>query len=301
MNKKPLVSLIIVTMNHERFIEQACHSAILQTYLNLEIVLLDNNSSDDTFRKAKAVFDDCKIPHKLIQNTECFGVAKNLNILVSHTSGDFVVILSGDDWFPENSIEEKMKFVEANNVDFALSDGYRYLQAENKIIDAYSEKGKRKIIKNLSQFFHVNVTQNRPFNVGVIVKRELLVKYPFDEDIHAEDWDMNLRLTSLGYKIGFIDKKLFYYRILDNSLSKNWELMDISYKKITNKYLSFILSDKKLLKNYKINLVKHQYEILLSKNDSEIERKNIIKSWKADKYKIKYKQPVLFFKLFLLK
>ena len=37
-------------------------------------------------------------------------------------------------------------------------------------------------------------------------KKKLLIQYPFDENIHAEDWDMNLRLTSLGYKVGFIDK-----------------------------------------------------------------------------------------------
>lgn len=301
MNVKPLVTVVIVTMNHERFIEQACRSVLDQTYPNLEIVLLDNNSSDETFNKAKVIFEECKISHKLIQNVECFGVAKNLNILVTHASGDYVVILSGDDWFPINSIEEKVKFLNNNNVDFALSDGYRYLQAENKFIEAYSAKAKRKIIKSLSHFFSANVTQNRPFNVGVIVKRELLVKYPFDEDVHAEDWDMNLRLTSLGYKVGFVDQKLFYYRILHNSLSRNWELMAISYQKITNKYLSYILADKKLTKNYKINLVNYQYEIILAKNDSEIERKKIRKIWKAAKYKIRYRHPVLFFKLFLLK
>lgn len=301
MNKKPLVSIIIITMNHERFIEQACQSAISQTYQNLEIILLDNNSSDETFNKAKAVFLNCKIPHKLIQNTECYGIAKNLNILVSHASGDYITILSGDDWFTENNIEEKIKFLSENKVDFALSDGYRYIQDENKTVDAYPEKSKRKIINNLDQFFHINITHNEPFNVGVIVKRELLVKYPFDEDIYAEDWDMNLRLTSLGYKIGFIDKKIFYYRILPHSLSKNWDLMEISYKKITAKYMDYINADKTLKKNYKVNLLKYEFEKKLSRITSESERKSLIKQWKKEKYKIKYNQPMLFFKLLLLK
>lgn len=288
-------------MNHERFIEQACRSAISQTYQNLEIILLDNNSSDETFNKAKAVFSNCEIPHKLIQNTECYGIAKNLNILVSQASGDYVVILSGDDWFPENSIEEKIKFLNEHPVDFALSDGYRYIQDENKTIDAYSEKGKRKIINNLDHFFHINITHNEPFNVGVIVKKELLVKHPFDEEIYAEDWDMNLRLTSLGYKIGFIDKKLFYYRILPHSLSKNWDLMEISYKKITAKYMDYINADKTLKKNYEVNLLKYKFEKKLSRITSESERKSLIKQWKKEKYKIKYNQPMLFFKLLLLK
>lgn len=301
MDKKPLVSIVIITMNHENFIQQACASVLAQTYPNLEIILLDNLSHDKTFENAKANFENCKIPVKLLQNTEQFGVAKNLNILVSHTTGQFVCLLSGDDWLTENSISEKVKYLQQSDVDFALSDGYKYLQEEARLIDAYSNKTKQKIIKSLPNFFKINITNNEPYNVGVIVKTELLKKYPLDENIHAEDWDMNLRLTSLGYKIGFIDQKLFNYRILKRSLSSNWELMESSYKKITDKYIDVIKADPSLYKKYKMNLIKHKYEKILAKIENAQERERIIKNWKEDKYKIKYSQPLLFFKLLLLK
>lgn len=51
MENYPLVSIIIITMNHEEFIVQACESALQQTYPNIEIILLDNNSADKTFEK----------------------------------------------------------------------------------------------------------------------------------------------------------------------------------------------------------------------------------------------------------
>lgn len=301
MIENPLVSIIIITMNHEKFIEQACQSAISQTYENIEIIFLDNDSSDKTFEIGQSALSNSKFPVKLIKNTERFGIAKNLNILVSHASGDYISILSGDDWYTENSIEEKVKFIINNNIDFALSDGYKYIQDENKVINAYSDKIKSKIIKSIPNFFHENVTGNEPINVGVFIKREILVKHPFDEEIHAEDWDMNLRLTSLGYKIAFIDKKLFFYRILSNSLSTNWELMEDAYNKITKKYMDYISSDKILFKKYKINLLKHQYGIKLSNANSDKEREKIKKEWKKEKYKIKYQHPILFFKLFLLR
>lgn len=301
MNNKPLVSVLIITMNHEKFIKQACRSVIAQTYSNIEIILLDNLSHDETYRNVQSVFAECKIPFKLLQNKERFGVAKNLNILISNANGEYVCLLSGDDWLSENSIEEKVKYLQQNDVDFALSDGYKYLQEEGVLIDAYSDKKKKKIIESLAQFFHTNVTHNEPINVGVFVKTELLQKYPFDENIHAEDWDMNLRLTNLGYKIGFVDKKLFHYRILKNSLSSNWELMELSYRKITEKYLNYIKAHNNLYKNYQVNLIKFKFEKLLAKNPSEKERKEIIKSWKKQKYHIKYSQPILFFKLLLLR
>lgn len=299
--EQPLVSILIITMNHEKFIEQACQSAIAQSYRNIEIILLDNNSSDDTFKNANKAFENCKISFKLLQNTESFGVAKNLNILVSQAKGDFVCLLSGDDWLTENSVAVKVKYISEEKVDFALSDGYRYLQQEGKLIDAYSDRKKTKIIESLPRFFGENIVHNEPINVGVMVRKELLVKYPFDENIHAEDWDMNLRLTSLGYKIGFVNKKLFNYRILPSSLSSNWELMELSYRKITDKYIDYINEDKQLKKKYEINLLKYKYEKLLAQNKSETNRKLILKNWKKEKYKIKYNQPILFLKLFLLK
>lgn len=67
MENYPLVSIIIITMNHEEFIVQACESALQQTYPNIEIILLDNNSADKTFEKATETISKSTIPHKLIK------------------------------------------------------------------------------------------------------------------------------------------------------------------------------------------------------------------------------------------
>lgn len=301
MNNPPLVSLIIITMNHEKFIEQACLSAISQSYPNYEIILLDNASKDKTFENAEKVLSKFDRPYKMIRNTESFGVAKNINIAVSHASGEYVSLLSGDDWLTEDHLTEKVSYIQKNPVDFILSDGYKYYQSEDKMTDAYSPKEKKQIIDTLDRFFHENVSENKTANVGTFVKKELLVKYPFDENINTEDWDMNLRLTSKGYKIGFIDKKLFYYRILSTSLSRNWKLMKDSYEKVTHKYLDYIKADKKLYKKYQLKLIHFKYEILLSETDSESEKERLRTEWKKEKYKVKYKNPVLFFKLLMLK
>ena len=299
--KQPLVSIVIITMNHEKFIEQACQSAISQTYENIEIVFLDNCSDDDTFERGKKILDASNIPCTFIKNTAKFKVSKNLNILVSKVSGEYVAILSGDDWWAENLIEKKVNYIKNNPCDFVLSDGYKYIQDTGETIDAYNKKDKAKVIGTLNNFFHENVVQNKTVNVGTFVKKELLDQFPFDENLHTEDWDMNLQLSSLGYKIGFIDEKLFYYRILSTSLSRNWQLMSDSYNKVTSKYLDYINADKKLRTKYLVALLQFKYEILLSEKSSIEEKKEIQKKWPKEKYELKYKQPVLFFKLLLLK
>ena len=271
-----LVSIVIITMNHEKFIEQACQSAIAQTYGNKEIIFLDNCSDDDTFEKGKNVLENSSIPCKIIKNTERFNVSKNLNNLVSNASGKYISILSGDDWWKENLIEEKVNYISNNDCDFILSDGYKYIQETKQTVDAYSEKDKLELIRNLNNFFHQNVVQNKSVNVGTFVKAELLKKYPFDENVNTEDWDMNLRLTSHGYKVGFIDKKLFYYRILQNSLSRNWKVMENSYQQVTSKYEDYIKADKNLTKEYLLNILKFKYEIQLSESNFKILEKRKI-------------------------
>lgn len=298
--KKFLVSILILTMNHEKFIEQACISALEQTYQNLEIILLDNTSSDTTYEKALATLNKGSRTFQIYKNEMSFGVAKNLNFLLSKAKGEYIGILSGDDWWAENMISEKVDFVEKNNCDFVLSDGFKFIQETGEFTEAYSMKTKERIKTTLEIFFHENVTENKTVNVGTFVRRSILEKYPFDENIQTEDWDMNLRLTHLGYKIGFIDQKLFYYRVLSGSLSRRWKVMEDSYKKVTEKYLDYIMKDKELKKNYLLNLLHYQYEILLAETHDKKTRKQLQKSWKREKYQLKYTQPVLFLKNLLL-
>ncbi|KQR93867.1 glycosyl transferase [Chryseobacterium sp. Leaf180] len=301
MTKSPFVSIIIITMNHEKFIAEACESAAQQDYDHFEIIVLDNNSSDKTFEIATATLSKFPVKHKLIKNSESFGVAKNLNILVSHTSGEYISILSGDDWYTKNHLREKVSFFQANTFDFILTDGFKYYQETGEITDAYSEKGKKNLLANIGNFFHYNVSGNKTVNVGTFVSKKILTDHPFDEEIQTEDWDMNLRLSSLGYRFGFLDKKLFYYRILPTSLSRNWAVMKNSYEKVTSKYLNYIRKDKDLNEKYLLNLLHFKYEIKLSKTDHSLERKRLKKEWKREKYRIKYKNPLLFFKLLFLK
>ncbi|UOE38502.1 glycosyltransferase family 2 protein [Chryseobacterium oryzae] len=289
-------------MNHEKFIEQACISAIKQTYANIEIIFLDNASKDKTFEIASKILSPSNVKHKLIKNNEVFGVSKNLNILVSHASGKFISILSGDDWYTENNIAEKVKYFEENPLtDFVLTDGYKYYQDQDQLTEAYTKNEKDRIFRNISNFFHHNVTANKTVNVGTFVKKEILMKFPFDENVNTEDWDMNLRLVSKGFNLGFINKKLFYYRIVSTSLSRNWKLMKDSYEKVTLKYLDYIKANQDLYIDYRLKLLHFKYEILISEASSEKEKTILIKDWKKEKYKLKYKNPILFFKLLMLK
>ncbi len=298
--RPPLVSILLITMNHALFIEEACRSAVAQSWENIEVIFLDNNSTDGTFELGRNILQNSAIKTILLKNDEPMGVAKNLNKMVSYASGEYVAILSGDDWWTADLIEEKVKFIKEKNCDFVLSDGFKYIQDSAKTVSAYSEKKKKMVMHSMSRFFHANVAGNKTVNVGTFIRTQLLNDYPFDEEINTEDWDMNLRMSFLGFKPGFLNKKLFFYRVLSTSLSRNWSVMMDSYDRVTSKYIDYIQSDRKLHKEYLLQKLHFQYEILLSESDSATEKKLLRKEWKKKKYQLKYKQPILFFKLLTL-
>ena len=106
-NQQPLVSVLLIAMNHEKFIEQACKSILNQSYKEIEVIFLDNNSSDQTFEIADRFFKNTKIKYIGIKNKENKGVSENLNILVANANGKYISILSGDDWYEDKNIESR--------------------------------------------------------------------------------------------------------------------------------------------------------------------------------------------------
>jgi glycosyltransferase involved in cell wall biosynthesis len=276
-DQQPIVSILLIAMNHEKFIEQACKSIVNQSYKNIEVIFLDNNSKDKTFEIADRFFKDAKINYLGIKNNENKGVSENLNILVANSNGDYLSILSGDDWYEEANIESRLQFLLKNDLDVVLADGYKFIESKQEKKDVYSKKRKQKVIETIHDYYNVNLVNNITCNVGFFTKREILTKHKFDEQVHAEDWDINLRLSKAGYKFGFLDRKTFNYRILNTSLSHNVDLMRKSFLKVTEKYQTEIDSNSNHREAYNMRLI--EFDIIdikqkPNKTKFELERLN---------------------------
>ncbi|TKC03494.1 glycosyltransferase family 2 protein [Pedobacter cryotolerans] len=108
MNKDVLVSIVIPVYNRENIITETINCAINQTYKNIEIIVSDNCSTDNTLAIIKDLaLADNRI--KILQNSENLGPVLNWKNCIDHVSGDFVKILWSDDLITENFIEETLK------------------------------------------------------------------------------------------------------------------------------------------------------------------------------------------------
>ncbi len=132
ISNKNIVSVLIVTYNAQNFISNTILSCLNQTYENIEVLVLDNASSDDTVKIMKS-FEDERI--KLFRNTENIGPYKGLNFLLEQAKGKYVAIQDHDDiWFPEK-IEKQIDFMEKNREYIACgTNNYNFYEEKELLI-----------------------------------------------------------------------------------------------------------------------------------------------------------------------
>ena len=233
MNDNPLVSILLLSMNHEGFIEQCISSLKEQTYKNIEIIYLDNASSDNTFEIAKKALEESGISHKIFSNIESKGISKNLNFLYKNSSGEYLVTLSTDDWLIPDSIYEKVKyFLQHPEFGMVYSSCYYYFHDTGETIEC-PQKNKYKQGWVLSEILKYNFIRT----VGSMIKREALKKVGlFDEDSLIEDWEMWIRIAE-KFPIGYINKELGFYRLKNGAnITSNNQFMFRGFDYIVQKY-----------------------------------------------------------------
>jgi glycosyltransferase involved in cell wall biosynthesis len=228
-----MVSVFVLAWSHEKYIEQAIRSVIYQTYRDIEILFLDNHSSDRTFELASDLLENSGIPHKVFKREKPFGIAENLNFLFEQSAGNYLCVLSGDDWLNPASIDERIKAFGSNHLlGLVDSGGYNYYDD----LDLY-EPIKTLPVKNKNAFADL-LQGNYISGIGCMLKRAAIENVGlWDSSIPIEDWDMWIRI-SMKYEIETIDKPLFYYRKHVKAISNNYDFMYAAKLKVSEKFRS---------------------------------------------------------------
>ena len=113
MNKLK-VSILIPSYNHGKTIFEAINSVCKQSYENLELIIVDDASTDNSVEIIKKYIKNSKLNIMLIVNTKNSGVCKTLNTGLKNSSGDIVAILASDDLMMPNRLNVEVKFFEEN-------------------------------------------------------------------------------------------------------------------------------------------------------------------------------------------
>ncbi len=209
------VSVIIPTYNHARFVLDAVESALSQSYKNIEVIVIDDGSTDNTREILLPYADRIKYVY---QENRGLSAARNRGIIES--TGEYIALLDADDMWLPAKLEKQVKFFsESNRVGIVSCGGY--------VVDITGETMKEILVFNYNDkltFLTNLLFSNTVWGGGssAVVRRECFNNVGlFDESLRsAEDWDMWLRVA-INYDIRFVELSLSKIRVIQGSMSSS--------------------------------------------------------------------------------
>lgn len=204
-----LVSIIIPCYNQARFLSDALDSALAQEYDALEIIVVNDGSTDDFDARSAPYQNDARV--KII-NQENRGLPAARNRGIRESRGEYLKFLDADDWLVPTAIAKQVAAFHANpTLGLVYCDLVR-VNARGEQIDDYAVANARRILNGNILPSLIVGGYFTPHTV--LVRRTILEQVGlFNEALNSEDTELWMRIMCEGYAAHFVPEKLAYYRL----------------------------------------------------------------------------------------
>lgn len=220
------ITVIVPVYNVENYLRKCLDSIITQTYKNIEIVVVNDGSTDASGEICK---EFSEMDHRILYiEQENAGLSAARNTGLNNMSGNYVTFVDSDDWIELDYVETLYKEITEYQADIAVGNYYSFNESEGMFYfhisgDSYYEK----VYDNVSIFENLYETQEmRSFALisawGKLYKARLFEQLRFDMGKLGEDGYLNQKVYLLSEKVIYLNKSLYAYRIRKGSLSRIW-------------------------------------------------------------------------------
>ncbi len=241
-----LVSIIIPVYNSETFLKRTINSVLEQSYKNWELLLIDDCSSDNSF---KIIEDYCQKDIRI----NCFrlsinsGAAEARNLGILKAKGDFIAFLDSDDYWHPQKIEKQLNFMIHNKVKFCYTDYYLVDELTNKKT-LYKALKNNLVYKDIERFNYIACST-------VMLNLMNTKKFYMPNIRNRQDWGLWITVIKNFGKATRLNVPLTIYYKRNSSLSSNKFKMVKYHWFIYYKHLNFCLP--KALFYLLINILLH--------------------------------------------
>jgi teichuronic acid biosynthesis glycosyltransferase TuaG len=254
VENKPLVSIIMPAYNAEKTIVESIESVIRQTYVNWELIIVNDGSKDSTSALVLAINDERL---RLIEQENC-GVASARNNGIKNVKGEFIAFLDSDDLWVEEKLERQIGTLVGNKCKMCYSKTWCFGESSNQTSDCFVNveldfEDKHKIL--IYDFIPI---------LTVLIAKDVIdeVGY-FDESLRGvEDWDLWIRVLQ-KYEAIYLNEFLAKYRVSSTGLSGNFENHFIEENKVWKKHIDLYSKELNIYRHWFAN---KKQAILAKKN-----------------------------------
>jgi len=223
------VSVVIPTYNYGHYLGDAIVSVLRQSYEDLELIIVDDGSTDDT-RSLIRRYSDPRItwyfqPHKGISAARNFGIHQS--------RGEYIAFLDADDYWAPTKIDEQVNSIRSQNEVGLIYSGFFLIDQGGQII------AKRSPVKvfdpPLKTLLLGNIISGSS-STAFVPRYVFDIAGEFDEQIKGgEDWDMWIRISE-KFKILAIDEPLAFIRLHSQNTTSNIDAMDVHQQAVIRKF-----------------------------------------------------------------
>jgi glycosyltransferase involved in cell wall biosynthesis len=220
--ENPLVTVICVCYNHERFVEEAVRSVINQTYENLQIIILDDGSGDRSIEKIKSIPPSGrKLEYVLLDKN--IGYCKAFNRTLPLMKGEFFIDFATDDVMMPDRIEKQVRKFQSLDGSFGVvfTDAIYIDETGFELRHHYDYMFRKGLIKKIPEGYIYKDLLARYFIAApTMMTRTQVIQdlKGYDENLSYEDFDFWVR-SSIRYQYAFLNEKLTKIRKSKGSMS----------------------------------------------------------------------------------
>lgn len=216
----PLVSVLVGCYNHARFVIETLESVRCQTYPNIQLIIWDDKSGDQSPEMIRNWIENHNMACKFLEHSVNRGLCKSLNEALSLASGKYIAMTAADDlWLPEK-IARQVNIMESSdsNVGVVYSDVFQIDEQGNALPGMFIESQRKFRNPPVGSLFDVLWEGNFIPAMSTLIRRECYNHVGnYDEDLCFEDWDMWLRI-SRSYQFAFDAIPSAKYRVVATSM-----------------------------------------------------------------------------------
>lgn len=219
MSEQPLVSVICACYNHAPYIEACLDSVLQQAYAPIELIVIDDGSSDGSVEKIRTLQQRHGFYFEAQANQ---GLAATLNKAIALSHGKYIAQIGSDDLFTHDKIEKQVRFMESRP-DIAVCGGNMLVIDEHGVV-----QDKQKSFPYRELDFEDLFAQRKagiPASSSMIRRSVLDQEGAYAPDIRLEDMYLWFKLLSRGHRMAGLPDTVLYYRKHGNNTYRNYRFM----------------------------------------------------------------------------